>query len=221
MYQEEDYLMLSGLQHFAFCRRQWALIHIEQQWEDNYKTTAGELFHYKVHDGTSYEKRGNIMIARGYKISSSELGFSGECDVIEFEREKGGVTLYGIEGEWILTPIEYKKGKPKENQEDELQLCAQAICLEEKFLTKILKGYLFYGETKRRTEVIFTDELRQKVYNLSNEMHQLFTKGYTPIVKTTPKCMSCSLKNICVPALNKNRNVKEYIRKNIKGELEH
>lgn len=219
MYQEEKYLMLSGLQHFAFCRRQWALIHIEQQWEDNYKTTAGELFHHKVHDGTSFEKRGNTMIARGYKISSSELGFSGECDVIEFRKSKSGITLNGIEGDWTLTPIEYKRGKPKENQEDELQLCAQAICLEEKFLTKIPKGYLFYGETKRRTEVLFTDELRQKVYNLSNEMHQLFSRGHTPMVKATSKCASCSLKDICVPTLNKYRDVKEYITKNIKGEL--
>lgn len=215
MYHEEDYLMLSGLQHFCFCRRQWALIHVEQQWEDNYRTTAGELFHQRAHDSSSFEKRGKTMFARGYKIASSQLGLSGECDVIEFKYAKNGIKLHGIEGTWSVTPVEYKKGKEKESSEDEVQLCAQAMCLEEKLLTNISKGYLYYGETKRRTEVLFTEELRNTVTKYVNEMHQLIRRGYTPIVKTSPKCKSCSLKEICVPKLCKNLNVKDYIKKQI------
>lgn len=184
MYSEEDYLMLSGIQHFAFCRRQWALIHIEQQWEENYKTTSGELMHKKAHDDKSFEKRGNLLIVRGLRISSHILGLSGQCDVVEFYHDTAGVDLFGYEGKWIPIPVEYKNGKPKEDNEDELQLCAQAICLEEMFQVDISKGYLYYGENRRRTCVEFTQELRDMVMKYSKEMHDLFQRGYTPNVKT-------------------------------------
>lgn len=130
MYTEEDYLMLSGIQHFAFCRRQWAIIHIEQQWAENYRTTAGELMHKKAHGEGVFEKRGDLLTARGLRISSHELGLSGQCDVVEFCRDKNGISLYGYDGKWNPVPVEYKRGEPKENNADELQLCAQAICLE-------------------------------------------------------------------------------------------
>ena len=130
MYSEEEYLMLSGIQHFAFCRRQWAMIHIEQQWAENYRTTAGELMHKKAHDEGSFEKRGDLLIVRGLRISSRELGLSGQCDVVEFHRDDEGVKLFGYEGKWTTVPVEYKHGAPKEDNADELQLCAQAICLE-------------------------------------------------------------------------------------------
>lgn len=140
MYLEEQYLLLSGIQHFVFCRRQWALIHIEQQWAENYQTTAGELMHKKAHDEGSFEKRGDILTVRGLRISSRGLGMSGQCDVVEFHRKENGAELFGYEGKWNPVPIEYKHGTVKEEGSDEAQLCAQAICLEEMFQTDIREG---------------------------------------------------------------------------------
>lgn len=216
MYFEEDYLLLSGIQHFAFCRKQWALIHIEQQWAENYRTTAGELMHKKAHDEGSFEKRGSLLIVRGLRISSRELGVSGQCDVVEFHQDENGVTLFGYDEKWKPVPVEYKHGAPKENNADKLQLCAQAICLEEMFQTNIPEGYLFYGENRRRSHVEFTDDLREEVVKVTKEMHDLFRRGYTPNVKPTKQCKACSLENLCVPKLQKAMKVREYIEQNIK-----
>lgn len=218
MYAEEDYLMLSGIQHFAFCRRQWAMIHIEQQWADNFKTTAGELMHKKAHDEGSVEKRGDLLIVRGLRISSHELGMSGQCDVVEFHRNENGVALFGYNGKWNPVPVEYKHGVPKENKADELQLCAQAMCLEEMFQTKIPDGYLFYGENRKRTYVELSDDLRLEVKRMSTEMHDLFRKGYTPNVKPDKRCKACSLENLCVPKLQKTMPVRKYIEQNIRSD---
>lgn len=216
MYTEEDYLMLSGIQHFAFCRRQWAIIHIEQQWADNYRTTAGELMHRRAHDEGSFEKRGNLLTVRGMRIASSELGLSGQCDVVEFHQDENGIGLFGYEGKWSPVPVEYKHGEPKEHNADELQLCAQAICLEEMFQTDISGGYLYYGGNRRRSHVEFTGDLREDVQKMAKEMHQLFQRGYTPNVKPTKQCKSCSLENLCVPKLQKTLKVREYIERNLR-----
>lgn len=216
MYVEEDYLMLSGIQHFAFCRKQWAMIHIEQQWAENYRTTAGELMHKKAHDADSFEKRGDLLIVRGMRISSRELGLSGQCDVVEFHQNEKGIDLFGYEGKWSPVPIEYKHGTPKEYNADELQLCAQAICLEEMFQTDISDGYLYYGENRRRSHVEFTGALREEVKKAAKEMHDLFQRGYTPNVKPAKKCKACSLENLCVPKLQKVMKVREYIEQGIK-----
>lgn len=211
MYAEEDYLMLSGIQHFSFCRRQWAMIHIEQQWEENVRTTAGELMHKKAHDEGAFEKRGNLLTVRGLRISSRELGLSGQCDVVEFRQDAAGIALFGYDGKWRPVPVEYKHGAPKEHQADELQLCAQAMCLEEMFQTEIALGYLFYGENRRRTQVEFTDSLRDEVRKLTKEMHELFRRGYTPNARPTRQCKACSLENLCVPKLQKAMKVRDYI----------
>lgn len=211
MYAEEDYLMLSGIQHFAFCRRQWAMIHIEQQWAENYRTTAGELMHRRAHDEGSFEKKGDLLTVRGLRISSRELGLSGQCDVVEFRRGEDGIELFGYDGKWKPTPVEYKHGAPKENNADELQLCAQAICLEEMFQAQIPGGYLYYGENRRRTYVEFTQEIREEVRRAAGEMHELFQRGHTPNVKPTAKCKVCSLENLCLPKLQKTINVRTYI----------
>jgi CRISPR-associated exonuclease Cas4 len=211
MYAEEDYLMLSGIQHFSFCRRQWAIIHVEQQWEENVRTTAGELMHKKAHDEGAFEKRGNLLTVRGLRISSRELGLSGQCDVVEFRQDAAGIALFGYEGKWKPVPVEYKHGAPKEHQADELQLCAQAMCLEEMLQTEILQGYLFYGENRRRTQVEFTDSLRDEVRKLTREMHELFRRGYTPNARPTKQCKACSLENLCVPKLQKAMKVRDYI----------
>lgn len=210
-YQEENYLMISGVQHFQFCRRQWALIHIEQQWAENVHTTVGELMHKKVHDPSMSEKRKDVLITRALCVSSRKLGISGECDVVEFHKCDDGVKLYGHKGMYQIYPVEYKKGKPKISDEDILQLTAQAICLEEMFSCKVHEGALFYGETRRRERVEITDELRHKVREMFKEMHQYYERQYTPKVKWSKGCNSCSLKDICLPKLGKAISVGEYV----------
>lgn len=218
MYREDDYLMLSGLQHFAYCRRQWALIHIEQQWAENERTVDGQIFHAVAHDKGRIEKRGDLLITRGLPIKSAQLGMSGICDVVEFHKSEAGVSLASYEGLWQPYPVEYKKGLPKLNEADELQLCGQAICLEEMLLCRIPGGSLFYGENRRRKAVEFTDELRQKVFDMAKEMHDLWDKGYTPRVKPQKGCNACSLKEICVPRLGRVKSVSAYIEGSLSGE---
>ncbi|MCX4320693.1 CRISPR-associated protein Cas4 [Roseburia sp. 1XD42-69] len=217
MYAEEDYLMLSGIQHFAFCKRQWAMIHIEQQWAENYRTTAGEIMHKKAHDESAFEKRGNLLTVRGLRISSRSLGLSGQCDVVEFHQDENGIDLFGYEGKWNIVPVEYKRGTVKENNADELQLCAQAVCLEEMFQMDIPEGFLYYGENRRRHQVEFTSELRSEVERTADKMHEMFRRGHTPGAKPSKQCKSCSLENLCLPKLQKSGDVRKYIEKNIYG----
>ena len=217
-YTEDDYLMLSGIQHFKFCRRQWALIHIEQQWAENIHTVVGELMHKKAHDPYLTEKRKDLLVARSLPVASKAMGVSGECDVVEFRRCEDGIKLHGHRGTFLVYPIEYKKGKPKVTEEDKLQLVAQALCLEEMFSTNISEGALFYGETRRREVVIITEELRQEVIKMFQEMHQYFDRKYTPKVKYNKACNSCSLKDICLPKLEKSSSVEKYITQMLKEE---
>ncbi|MCI9046245.1 MAG: CRISPR-associated protein Cas4 [Hungatella sp.] len=221
-YREEDYLMLSGIQHFSFCRRQWALIHIEQQWDENLRTVEGNLFHQKAHDGYSSEKRKDVIISRGMPVFSRKMGVSGVCDIVEFHRDdEKGISIYGREGKYLVYPVEYKKGQPKEEESDLLQMAAQAMCLEEMLACDITKGYLFYGEIRRRIEVVLDEGLRQRVSDSFAEMHQYFQRRFTPKVKRTKACNACSLKNLCLPQLMKDRSVKEYISRRIGEEEEN
>lgn len=213
MFKEEDFLQLSGIQHFAFCRRQWALVYIELQWSENVRTVEGKLLHEKAHDVTSAEKRGDLIISRGMPIYSREMGVSGECDVVEFRRVKEGITLTGRDGKFEVVPVEYKRGKPKENDVDILQLAAQAMCLEEMLCCHIPYGYLYYGETKHRKKVEVDDLIRQKVKSTFEEMHQYYERRYTPRVKRSKSCNACSLKNICLPAIGVNKSASAYISK--------
>ena len=217
-YNEDEYLMLSGIQHFKFCKRQWALIHLEQQWAENVHTVIGELMHKKVHDPGIKEKRKDTLIVRALPIASRTLGISGECDVVEFYKCEDGVTLFGHRGLYSVFPVEYKKGKPKTSEEDQLQLTAQAMCLEEMFSTEIAEGAIFYGATRRREVVEFSQELRDEVKKMLEEMHQYFKRGYTPKVKKNKMCMSCSLKEICMPELEKTMTVSSYISKALREE---
>lgn len=210
-WQEEDYLQLSGLQHFAFCRRQWALIHIEAQWAENYRTVDGNLMHEHVHDQEARESRGNLLIVRGLAVHSARLGVSGQCDAVEFHSSPEGISLAGREGLWLPYPVEYKRGKPKEHDADALQLCGQAMCLEEMLCCAIPEGALFYGEPRRRTVVEFTAQLRQQVSDYLSEMHELYRRQYTPKVKPTKACNACSLKDLCLPKLSGRKKVADYL----------
>ena len=218
MYKEEDFLQLSGIQHFAFCRRQWALAYIELQWQENVRTVEGRLLHENVHDASIKEKRGDLLVVRAMPVHSSEFGISGECDVVEFHKSKEGVTLFGREGRYTIVPVEYKRGKPKTTDADELQITAQAICLEEMLCCEIPYGYLYYDEIRRREKIEFTEKLRQKVKDMFLEMHKYYSQGHTPKVKISKSCNACSLKDICLPVLNKNLSVKDYLDNKMKEE---
>lgn len=206
---------MSGIQHFSFCRRQWALIHIEQQWQENLRTIDGQILHEKTHDEFMKEKRGDLIISRGMRVFSHSLGLTGTCDVVEFHKALDGVNIFGREGAYKPVPVEYKRGKPKENESDALQLCAQAMCLEEMLLCKIPEAFLFYEETKHRLKIVLDDELRKHVETTVKEMHDLYDRRYTPKVKLSKSCKACSLKEICMPKLCKNPSVSTYIKKNL------
>lgn len=219
-YKEEDYLMLSGIQHFAFCRRQWALIHIEQQWWENEHTVAGELLHKHAHDPYVLEKRKDVIISRAIPIASRRMGVSGECDIVEFRKTADGITLHGHRGLYQAYPVEYKKGKPKDTEIDILQLTAQAMCLEEMLSTEIEEGAIFYGEIRRRDNIRLTEALRSRVESCFKEMHQLYDKRYTPRVTWSKGCNACSLNQICMPKLGKAPPVRGYIQKTIAEDCE-
>lgn len=213
-YPPEAWLPLSGIQHFVFCRRQWALIHIEGQWRENALTAEGRLLHQRAHDPFLTEKRGDVIIARSVPVSSPSLGLTGICDVVEFIAAPEGITLPGRAGRYLPVPVEYKRGRKKHGPEDEAQLCAQAMCLEEMLLTEIPQGYIFYAQTRRRELVTFTPELRALVRKAAQEMHQYFRRGYTPRVKPSKACRSCSLADVCLPDLqNRRLTASAYIRK--------
>ncbi len=214
-YDEEDYLQLSGLQHFAFCRRQWALIHIEQQWAENLRTVDGRILHEKAHDSSAREKRGDLIVTRDMRIHSANLGISGSCDVVEFQRSGEGILLPGQEGLWQPYPVEYKRGAPKITEMDKLQLCAQAMCLEEMLCCDIPEGAVFYGEIRRREVVDLDEDLRNKVQELLVQMHDLYRRSHTPKVKPSKSCNACSLMELCLPKLMKKSNVADYLRKNM------
>ncbi len=211
MYTEDQFLMLSGIQHFIFCRRQWALIHIEQQWEENLRTTEGNIMHERAHDVSLHEKRGDVVVSRALKVFSSSLGISGECDVVEFRKNDSGVQINGLEDKYEVVPIEYKRGRPKTNDCDELQLAAQVMCLEEMLCCNIPAGYLYYGEIKHRVKVEITEKLRHLVEESTAEMHKLYSRRYTPKVKQTKACKECSLSNICLPELVSIKKASTYV----------
>lgn len=217
-YRDDDYLMISGIQHFCFCRRQWALIHIEQQWQENLLTVEGEIAHEHCHNENFLEKRGNLLITRGMRVSSHVLGATGQCDVVEFIQDERGALLYGYSGRWMPYPIEYKRGKSKLIDADRLQLCAQAIALEEMLKVEIKAGALYYKETNRREEVEFSNELRSSVFSMFEEMHNYYRKGYTPLVKPQRGCSSCSLAEICMPVICKHTNVDKYYHEYLEEE---
>ncbi|ABO49541.1 CRISPR-associated exonuclease, Cas4 family [Desulforamulus reducens MI-1] len=206
LYEEDDLLALSGIQHFAFCERQWGLIHVESQWVENVKTVEGKNMHKRVDDPYFTETRGDVKIVRSVPLMSKTLGLYGVADVIEIQQhdDNFGIVNYSI--------VEYKRGKPKADDRDQVQLCAQALCLEEMLAITINYGYLFYGETKHRYRVEFNNCLRTRVQELAQRMHLLFEKGQTPPAVYNKKCKNCSLFDICVPELSKvNKRTQKYL----------
>ena len=195
MASPDDYLLMSGIQHFSFCRRQWALIHLEQQWSENQRTAEGRLQHTRCHDVTLTEKRGDLLIARGMRVVSHHLKLTGDCDEVEFHKDPNGVSLQGRCGL--------------------LQLCAQAMALEEMLVCEVPEGEIFYEETRQREHVSLTPELRSTAQTMADEMNRLFARGYTPKSKPGKHCNACSLKELCLPALYQQADPAAYLREHI------
>lgn len=172
--------------------------------------------HKRADDPFFTETRKGVITARSVPVASYRLGLSGICDVVEFTSSPDGVKLPNKDGLYLAAPIEYKRGKEKHDYSDETQLCAQAMCLEEMLSLNIPHGYLYYGETRHRVEIEFTTELRTLVKDMADEMHNYFSRGYTPKVKTSKACRSCSLADICLPVLQeKVIAASKYIKQNI------
>lgn len=212
---EDEYLLISGIQHFVFCRRQWALIHIEQQWGENYFTIDGQIKHDKVDNTDTMESKEGIKIIRSMPIVSHELRINGKCDVVELQPHSNGYYFSKYDEKYKVFPIEYKRGKPKKNDSDILQLLAQAMCLEEMLGLKIEEGACFYFETRRRERISFTNELRIRLIEILNEMYNYYERKHTPRVRKTGKCKTCSLKDMCLPEIEGTISVPKYIEKRL------
>ena len=213
---QDDDLQLSGIQHFSFCRRQWALIHIEDQWQENGLTAEGRVQHDRVHDESVSDFRGGVLTLRGMRIRSDRLRVSGVCDAVEFTPDPDGIALRGREGLWRPCPVEYKHGAGKLSDCDRLQLTAQALCLEEMLCCEIPAGALFYWKTRRRERVEIDAGLREKTERMLREMREYYDRRYTPRVKPGKACESCSLSDACLPRLLRKgeaASVAEYVRR--------
>jgi len=220
-YADDELLPLSGIQHFHFCPRQWALIHVERQWADDRRTAEGLLIHERADDPFLTEARGAVVVTRAVPLLSRSLGLRGVADVVEYTRSSDGVALSGRDGRWAVRPVEYKRGKPKPDERDEVQVCAQAICLEEQLGCRIESADLYYHEPRRRYAVALTDGLRMTVIDLAREMHALFRAGTTPpATADARRCTHCSLRDLCMPGLTRKRtSVRGYIRRHVQSTI--
>ena len=226
-YLEDDLLMLSGIQHMAFCERQWALIHIEQVWAENVRTLEGKYLHDRADDPFADESRKTLRIIRSMPLVSYRLGLRGIADIVEFYKsteffETETCRLQGRSGWWRAAPVEYKRGRPKSDDRDAVQLCAQAIALEEMLHISIPNGYIYYGETRHRQFIGFDVDLRQYTNDLAVQMHQLVKEGITPKAKKGKRCSQCSLVENCQPRLMlRHRPVNNYLKRMYKEEVDH
>lgn len=206
MSTESQLIPISALQHWLYCPRQCALIHLERVWAENRFTADGRVLHENAHEGPD-ESQSGVRITRGMPVGSARLGLVGQCDVVEFHR--GGAVL----------PVEYKRGKPKAHRADEVQLCAQAMCLEEMLNVKIANGCVYYGQRRRRTNVAFTTDLRQLVTATAAALHDMLHSGKTPLAEYEPRrCDACSLITLCQPkAMRFKRGAQAWFQANLKA----
>ncbi len=231
-YSEDDLLPISALQHLLFCERQCALIHIERVWVENRFTAEGQILHRKAHTGKP-QTRDGVRITRGLPLSSLTLGLIGQADVIEWRpppevsdrqadrslagwlRERATAGLRG----WSITPVEYKRGRPKRNDCDRVQLCAQALCLEEMLDVEIAGGQLFYGEKRRRVDVVFDAPLRSTTQQAAQRLHELFESGITPPAVREKKCDTCSLLPVCLPDAMSRASASRFFERQLQSSL--
>lgn len=222
-YGDEDLLMLSGIQHIAFCERQWALIHIEQFWAESKLTIEGEYLHRKVDDPLYKSERSGVITLRSLPLVSRKLGLYGLADAVEFqqvENHENAIMLPDYQGYWAVCPVEYKRGKSKKDEIDKVQLCAQAMCLEEMYSIEIEQGSLFYHEIRRRESVLFDYALRSLVFEKVKRMHELYDLKEIPLPVFLPHCKSCSLYDECMPEFfSKEHSVKSYLNKTLNTSI--
>lgn len=246
MFPEDQFIPISALQHWLYCPRQYALIHLEQVWAENRFTAEGRVLHENAHEGAD-ETKGRVRITRGMAVASQILGMSGQCDVVEFRavdggelkweisdlraRDNGAATdppggnhkfqISNLKSPFRVLPVEYKRGKPKAHRADEVQLCAQAMCLEEMLGVAISNGALFYGEKRRRTDVLFDDDLRTLVKATLEEVRACFASGKTPLAEyNARRCDACSLIDECQPhALRFKKGAAAWFSSNLKSPV--
>jgi CRISPR-associated exonuclease Cas4 len=207
MYPESDLLPISALQHLLFCERQCALIHLERLWAENRLTLEGRHLHERAHGGRG-ERRGELRVARGMAVRSLRLGLFGQADVVEMRP--------GEDGRIVPFPVEYKRGRPKKGPEDRVQLCAQALCLEEMLGVEVPAGALFYGKNRRRDEVALDAALRARTLAAIERLHELIDSGRTPPARREKKCDGCSLLQLCLPdVLEGSEAASRYLRRTV------
>jgi CRISPR-associated exonuclease Cas4 len=203
MYSEDRFIQLSAIQHYVFCPRQCALIHVEDTWRDNLYTVRGNILHGKV-DTDTFETRGAAKTVRGLRIHSFRLGLAGRCDVVEFRT--------GSDGQSEIIPVEFKAGRPKQDVSDEVQLCAQALCLEEMLGVSVRRGAFFYGKIRRRVQLEITEQLRKQTEEIIAAVHVFVSRKYVPQARYEKKCATCSLLDICQPKAMNERKLRNYLK---------
>jgi CRISPR-associated exonuclease Cas4 len=222
MYTEEDLLPLSGLQHLAFCERRWALIHLEQQWEENLFTAEGKLLHEKAHSA-EIESRPEVLVRRTLPLRSFRLGISGQADIVEFlpcQAAERGVPMPRRKGLWKPYPVEYKRTRDKHGSVAyRIQLCAQALCLEEMLQVPVPAGAVFDGKARRREVVVFDEPLRQQVEQLAARVHQILQSGKTPLAIYAKKCEGCSMKPVCLPSVVESVSASLYLARAMEANV--
>ena len=216
----ENTLLISGIQNFTYCKRRWALVHIEQMWEENALTYEGQYMHERVHDGDFTEKRGRVLFSRAMPVASVSLGISGVCDMVELEENDSGVHINGRLGKYLVYPVEYKHGRPDGSGADELQLCAQAMCLEQMLCVSIPEGAIYYGELRHRVTVALNSALRDELTTTVKEMHGYMDRQYTPKVKRKKSCSNCSMKDVCFSNLLDGRSASAYVVANLRDNID-
>lgn len=222
MYTEDEMLMLSGIQHFMFCPRQWALIHIEQQWEDNRLTIEGDILHRNVDNPFYRKKNGDVITLRSLHIASKELGLYGITDAVELlhsDSSEDAVTYPKYKGYWKPYPVEYKRGHSKPDERDEVQLAAQTMCLEEMYGIHIPFGALYYDEIKHRESIAISDSLRETTRQCAIKMHEIFRSGRIPSAIKKCHCKNCSLKDICMPEMSNLMQASTYLKNNLYEDI--
>lgn len=213
---------ISRIQHFYYCKRQWGLIELEQQWQENYFTAEGNIIHENADDPFFREKRKDVIITRAVPVQSQWLRLTGVCDVIEWHlQDKGdiGIPLEGYDGLWWPLVIEYKRGKQKKDRSDAVQLCAQCMALEEMLDIKLFEAAFYYYQERGRVVLELTDDLREETTATAKEMYEIYASKETPKAKDMKRCHACSLKNLCMPRLTaRKKDVRAYIDRALSGE---
>lgn len=213
MYSEDEFLTLSSLRHFCYCKHLWGLTQLENYWSDNYYTTKGHIAHQKTDNPFIEDKRKNTLIVRSLHISSKRLGLQGVLDTVEFIKSDNGIALTKHPGKWIPHVVEYKESKTDQGIEDVMQTIAQVICLEETFQCTIDSCYIYYRKTNQKIKIPITNDLRTQVQQLSNTMHDYYDNCTIEMPHYSKKCKGCALINICNPKWP--HNVPQYISKQL------